>query len=224
MFTNRVWLTVASIAAVLAAGCTPAVHIIKPDPKKPHEPVPEVVVSFEPKFSAYWGWNIKLDGMELKESEFAPAAAPGGTSSRPLKLEVPGEHNLAAYAVCGQFCVWGSEEVKFTPPHLVYNSTTNYSVNKSLKQFEHVFVYVGVQNYRSVPIQVTIVETSPTKRVRLASSPNAFESPGKPITVTIPADTTKAEFYITGDSQGKYTLGFSAPGVITGEGGGQVMQ
>jgi hypothetical protein len=120
--------------------------------------------------------------------------------------------------------VWDSEEVKFTPPHLVYNSTTSYSSNKDLQQFMPITVYVGVQNYRSVPIQVTIVETSPTKRVKLASSANAFESPGNPITVTIPADTTKAEFQIVGDSQGFYTLGFTAPGVVPGEGKGQVKQ
>jgi hypothetical protein len=220
MFTNRAWLKVAVIAVILTAGCTPAVHIVKPEASKPYEPVPEVVVNFEAKFSPYWGWHIDLDGTNL--TGFSPTPAPGGTSSRPIGIKDKGEHKITAYAVCGQFCVYNSEEVKFTPPFLVYNSTKNFSVKQDLAQFQPTTVYVGVQNYRSVPIQVTIVETSPTKRVKLASSPGAFQSPGDPITVTIPADNTKADFFIEGDVLGSYTLSFTAPGVVPGTGQGYV--
>ena len=109
-----------------------------------------------------------------------------------------------------------------TVPQLVYNSTTYASTARDLKQFSAASVYVGVQNFRSVPITVTIMETSTPSRVKLAVPGGPFQPPGSAITVTIPATTTKADFQVQGDVLGTYILGFSAPGVAAGTGSGKV--
>lgn len=222
MSTHRAWLQVAIIAAILTAGCTPRIHIVRPDAGKPYEPVPAVVATFESDFNPAEAWHIDLDGTNL--TGFSPLPAPGGTSSTSIDVNTlsVGFHTIKAQATCGTFCVYQSEEVTFLPPALRYNTTTYVSVPQNLKQFLAAPVWVGVQNFRSVPINVTIVETSTPKRVKLASTSGAFQPPGTPITVTIPASNTRADFFIEGDVLGTYILSFTAPGVVSGGGSGNV--
>lgn len=221
MHTRRASFPTVVVISFLVTACTPAIHILKPDRANPFDPVTQAVVSFETKFNPGEAWYVDLDGTNL--SGFSPAPAPGGTSSVPLLITSAGTHKITASATCGTFCVYNSDVVDFTPPALIYNSTSYARVDRNLKQFQPDSVYVGVQNFRSVPISVTIVETSSPKRVKLAAPGGAFQPPGSAITVTIPASTTKADFQIQGDVLGFYVLGFSAPGVSGGVGGGNVM-
>jgi hypothetical protein len=84
--------------------------------------------------------------------------------------------------------------------------------------------FVAVQFSRSVPIAVTIVETTPSKKVRIAATEAQLASavPGNPLTVTIPFNDTKADFWIGASSTGLYTLRFSAPRVVPGGGSGNI--
>jgi hypothetical protein len=220
MVKHRGWFPAMVAAGLLAGGCTPAIHIIKPDRNNPFEPVTQAVVTFETKFNPGYGWSVDVDGANL--TGFSPAPAPGGTSSVPLVIGAPAAHKITASASCGTFCVYNSDVVDFTPPALIYNSTSYVRVDLNLRQFQQASAYVGVQNFRTVPINVTIVETSFPKRVKLATPTGAFQPPGTPVTVTIPAANTKADFRLEGDVLGFYVLGFSAPGVSSGVGGGNV--
>jgi hypothetical protein len=92
-----------------------------------------------------------------------------------------------------------------------------------LKQFQPTSAFVGIQFFSSVPINVTAIETSSPKRVKLAGPGGVFQPPGGPITVTIPAGATKADFQIEGDVLGAYVLTFTAPGVVSGPGAGNVI-
>ena len=164
MFKHRALFPAMIAAGLLAGGCTPAIHIIKPDRNNPFEPVTQAVVTFETKFNPGYGWSVDVDGANL--GGFSPAPAPGGTSSVPLVVGAPGAHKITASASCGTFCVYNSDVVDFTPPALIYNSTSYVRVDQNLKQFQPASAYVGVQNFRTVPINVTIVETSFPKRVQ----------------------------------------------------------
>ena len=178
------------------------------------------MATFETKFNPSYPWHIELDGTDIPG--FSPAPTPGGSSTAPLVITTDGGHTIKASATCGTFCAYTAEEVTFTPPSLRYNTTGYGSVALNLKQFSAASAYVGVQNYRSVPIAVTVVETSMPRRVKLATPGGAFQPPGSPIVVTIPAASTKADFMIEGDVLGLYLLSFSAPGVVSGGGSGSV--
>ncbi len=219
MIQSRATFSIVGIA-LLSSACTSPIHIIKPDAKNPYDPVTQAVVTFDTKFNPAEPWHVDLDGTDL--TGFSPAPAPGGSSTVPLSFAKGGGHTIKAAATCGTFCAYNAEEVKFTVPQLVYNSTTYASTARDLKQFSAASVYVGVQNFRSVPITVTIMETSTPSRVKLAVPGGPFQPPGSAITVTIPATTTKADFQVQGDVLGTYILGFSAPGVAAGTGSGKV--
>lgn len=208
------------IAAIVSSGCTSPIHILKPDRNNLFDPVTRVELKFDTNFNPSLPWHVELDGMNL--SGFSPAPAPGKISSVPIVITGASVHTIKATATCGTFCVYNSDEFQFWPPALVYNSTTYANVNKDLKQFQPASAFVGVQNFRSVPINVTVVEKSSPKRVKLAAPGGQFQSPGSPITVTIPANTTKADFLIQGDVLGLYVLEFTAPGVVSGAGSGNV--
>ena len=220
MYTHRASFQVAVIAAILTTGCTPAILIVTPDRNNPNDPVTQAVVTFTPNFKPAEAWYVDLDGTNL--AGFSPAPATGGTSSVPLVITGAGSHTITAQGTCGTFCSYPSDSVTFTLPALIYNSTSYVRVDRDLKQFQPTPVFVGVQNFRSVPINVSIVETSSPKHVKLALPLGAFQPPGNAITVTIPAGTTKADFQIQGDVLGTYVLGFTAPGVVSGPGAGRV--
>ena len=107
-----------------------------------------------------------------------------------------------------------------TAPALMYNSASYVNGSQNLKQFVPASVFVGVQNFRSVPLTVTIVETTSPPRVKLAPPGGAFLPPGAPLTLTVPAATTKADFVIQGDVLGTYNLRFTSPGTVQGFGAG----
>jgi hypothetical protein len=216
MFMYRASFLVA--VAILMTGCPPGIVIVKPDRNNPYDPVTHAVVKYDPKFNS---GGVELDGAAL--GGFSPAPAAGGTSSTPLVITTTGGHQIESFSSCGGVCLLANDKVAFTPPALIYNSTSYTRVDKNLKQFQPATVFVGVQNFRSVPINVTIVETSSPKRVKLAPPGGTFQQPGSPITVTIPAASTKADFQIQGDVLGVYVLGFTAPGVVSGPGSGSVM-
>ena len=220
MFTHRAWFQVGSIATILTAGCASPIHIVTPGAGMSLDPVPQVVVQFTNNFNPAEAWGIDLDGAAI--TGFSPAPAPLGTSTAPLVYSLtPWQHTIKTNATCGAFCVYNSEEVKFTPPKLFYNGT-NVASARDLKQFQATAVFVGVQFDRSVPINVTVVETSSPKRVKLGLSASSFLPAGTPLNVTIPATSTKGDFFIMGDSLGLYTLEFTAAGVTPGGGSGTV--
>lgn len=208
------------VAAIVSSGCTSPIHILKPDRNNPYDPVTRVELQFDTNFNPSLPWHAELDGVNL--SGFTPAPAPGKISSVPIVITGASVHTIKATATCGTFCVYNSDEFQFWPPALVYNSTTYANVKKDLTQFQPASAFVGVQNFRTVPINVTVVEKSSPKRVKLAAPGGQFQAPGSPITLTIPANTTKADFLIQGDVLGSYVLEFTAPGVVTGGGSGNV--
>jgi hypothetical protein len=214
------------VVVALLAGCGPAILIVTPDRNHPNDPVPpRAVVNFTGNFKPAEPWYVDLDGTNL--TGFAPAPTTGGTSSVPIFVTGAGPHTITAQGTCGTFCSYPSDSVTFTPPALTYNSTTYVRTDKNLKQFQSDTAYVGVQNFSSVPINVTIVETSFPRHVKLADGTGVFKLPGAAISVTIPASapgaTTKADFHIEGDVLGAYTLSFTAPGTVSGVGGGNVV-
>lgn len=226
MYTRCASFPVAVVVALLTVGCAPVITIVTPDRNHPYDPVPpQAVVTFTTNFKPAEAWYVDLDGTNL--TGFSPAPTPGGTSSVPIVVAGVGPHKITAQGTCGTFCSYNSDSVSFTAPALTYNSTTYVRVDKNLKQFQPDTAYVGVQNYSSVPINVTIVETSSPKHVKLADASGIFKLPGAPITVTIPATapgaTTKADFHIVGDVVGTYVLGFTASGAVSGAGAGNVI-
>ncbi len=119
--------------------------------------------------------------------------------------------------------MYNADEVKFTPPALMYNSASYANGSQNLRQNVPVDVFVGVQNFRTVPINVTIVETTFPLHVRLApAGSSAFLAPGAPLTVTIPASDTRANFRIEGFVLGTYNLRFTSPGTVQGFGAGSI--
>ncbi len=220
MSTHRVFAASAVVVAVLAAGCAPVILITKPDRNKPNDPVDAVTVDFTSNFVPTEAWYVNLDGSNL--GGFSPAAGPGKTSSVPVSITTAGAHTVTAQGTCGAFCSYQSDEVSFTPPALMYNSISYANGSQNLKQFQSANVFVGVQNFRSIPISVTIVETTTPKHVKLAPAGGAFLPPGAPLTLTIGAATTKADFVIEGDVLGPYQLRFTSPGSVEGFGAGTV--
>ncbi len=227
MLTRHALVAFVVALAFLAAGCQPVILIAKPDrsppsdPKVQFDPVSNVVVNFTSNFKPTEAWYVSLDSTNL--SGFSPAPVPGGTSSVPITITTAGSHKVTAQGTCGTFCSYQSDEVSFTPPALMYNSISYVSVPQNVSRFTPSSVYVGVQNFRTVPLTVTIVETSFPNHVKLARVGGAFAAPGDPITVTIPASTTKADFVIQGDVVGTYVLKFTSPGTVQGGGSGNVM-
>jgi hypothetical protein len=224
MFTHRASLHVALLAALITAGCASPIHIIKPDTNPNADPVPQVMVNFLSNFNPSLSWDVSLDGAVL--SGFSPAPGPGVTSVVPVSWAQSSQlksHTVTTHAICGTFCVYNSETVNFIPPHLFYNGTTSTPAGSgNLKQFQPTAKFVAVQTDRSVPINVTIVETGSPKRVKLGLSPNSWLPAGTPLNVTIPATNTKADFFIVGDSTGTYILSFTATGVVPGAASGTI--
>ena len=224
MVAHRFLVTCVVAVAVLATGCTSVIHIVTPGTGLSKEPVSQVQASFTVDFKPAEAWSITLDGVAI--TGFSPTPAPGVTSTAPLVLasSTPiAQHTIDTNATCGFFCVYPSDPpVKFTPPQLLYNTTLPPLSLINLKQFSAQLVFVGVQFDRSVPITVTITETSSLQIVKLGLSPATLQPVGTPLTVTIPATSTKADFYIESDSIGKYTLSFTATGVTPGGGAGTV--
>jgi hypothetical protein len=216
----------ATAAAALLFGCASPINIIKPDTNPNADPVPQVVVSFLSNFNPSLPWHVALDGTDL--SGFSPAPAPGVTSVVPVTWAAGSglkSHQVTASATCGTFCVYNSAVVNFTPPHLFFNGThSTPSGSGNLKQFQPVAKFVAVQSSRSVAIPVTVVEVSPVKKVRIASTQAglAGATPGAPLSLTIPANMTKADFWVVGDGLGLYQLQFTAAGVVPGGGGGTI--
>jgi len=221
MYIRRASFPVAVVVALLTVGCAPVILITTPDRNHPDDPAPtQVVVNFTSNFKPAEPWYVDLDGTNL--TGFSPAPTPGGTSSVPIVVTSAGQHKVTAQGTCGTFCSYNSDSVTFALPVLTYNSTVPPRVDRNLKQFQPASVFVGIQFFSSVPINVTIVETSSPKRVKLATPTGVFQAPGAPLTVTIPAGTTKADFQIEGDVLGAYVLNFTAPGVVSGPGAGNV--
>jgi hypothetical protein len=238
---HRSWVLAAIPAIALMAGCSSPIHIVSPT-NQTTDPVTQVVASFNSTFVPTNAWSIDLEkgcaaawctgpkSLTLVTNLSAGFSPPPNASvTSTAALDVSGltrqqTYTIQAAATCGFFCVYNPENVSFTPEALSYNSISFTSVvtNLSASATSPTSVYVGVQNYRSVPITVTIVETTEPHRVRLGVSPGNMQNPGIPVTVTIPANDTKAPFYIEGNVLGLYTLQFTAPGVITGNGGGTV--
>lgn len=210
----------AAVIAVLIAGCAPVILITTPDRNNPNEPVNNVVVNFTSNFKPTEPWNVSLDGTNL--AGLSPAPIPGGTSSVPITLTKANVYKVTASGTCGTFCAYPSDEVTFTPPALMYNSISYANGSQNLTKFVPASVFVGVQNFHSVPIIVTIVETTTPKHVKLAPLGGAFLSPGTPLTLTIGAASTKADFMIEGDVLGIYQLRFTSPGTVEGFGAGTV--
>ncbi|MBI3345158.1 MAG: hypothetical protein HY028_09960 [Gammaproteobacteria bacterium] len=228
MRTHRVLLTSVYITTVLAAGCASPIHILTPGIGTNVEPVPQVVANFTTNFNPAEAWGIYLDGNVI--TGFSPPPAPGVTSTAPIVFgfgttgpgAYVGQHKIETNATCGMFCVYNSETVNFAPPQLLYNGTLMPSLG-NVKQFVPTPVFVAVQFDRSVPITVTITETSPSLKImKLGTSASTLRPVGTPLTVTIPPTSTKADFFIEGDSIGSYTLNFSGAGVTPGFGAGKV--
>ena len=225
MHIRRASLPLAVAVSLMTAGCFPVIKIVAP-PNNSSDPAPStVVVNFTTDFKPAEPWYVDLDGTNI--TAFSPSPSPGGSSSAPISVSGVGPHKITAQGTCGTFCSYPSDSVTFTVPQLTYNSTTYVRVDKNLKQFQPDTAYVGVQNYSTVPITVTIVETSTPHHVKLAETPGAYKAPGAPITVKIPATapgaTTKVDFYLEGDVLGAYVLSFTAAGVVSGVGGGNVV-
>lgn len=210
------------VALLALTGCASPIHILTPVNGVNQEPVQNITASFTADFKPTEAWDIYLDGTPI--TGFTPPPAPGVTSTAPLvwapRTSIT-SHTIKTNATCGTFCVYNSETVTFTPPQLLYNGTTTPTTG-DLKQFVTTAEFVGVQYSRSVPITVTIAETSPTKLVQLGTSPGSLLPPGTPIKVIIPASTTKANFYVQGVSLGNYTLSITADGVVPTVGAGKV--
>ena len=221
MLTRHASVALVVALALVAAGCQPVILIAKPDRNNPLDPVSSVVVNFTTNFKPTEAWYVSLDSTNL--SGFSPAPVPGGTSSVPITITTAGVHKVTAQGTCGTFCSYQSDEVSFTPPALMYNSISYVNGSQNVSKFSASNVFVGVQNFRSVPLTVTIVETTFPNHVKLAPPGGAFLPPGAPLTVTIPAATTKADFMIQGDVLGIYNLRFTSPGTVQGFGAGNVM-
>lgn len=221
MNTPRIAKAIVPLAALAAAGCASPIHIVTPTDGLGVEPQPQVVAQFNNNFKPTEAWGIYLDGVPI--TGFSPPPAPLGTSTAPLafQFEPYGKHTIQTNATCGTFCSYNSEEVTFYPPELFYNGTTA-SNTTNLQQFKPTPAFVGVQFDRSVPITVTVQETSSPPRVKLGNSSGSFASAGTPITVTIPSSSTKGDFFILGDTIGTYQLAFSAAGVTPGGGFGNI--
>jgi hypothetical protein len=213
MFEQRA--SVLLVTALILAGCTSPIHIITPVQGDNVDPV-SVKVNFLSKFDPSQSWSVSLDGQKL--SGFTPTPAPGATSVVPVNFPQgwKGEHVVKTHAVCGFFCVWDSEEVHFSPPHLRWNSTTN-SVASKLVQFQGQAAWAGVQYAPTVPINVTIQETTSPPKVSVGLTSNAMSPPGTPLVVTIPAGSTKGDFFLRAQSSGLFTFLLSAPGVTPEE-------
>jgi hypothetical protein len=212
---------IAIVVTVLAAGCQPVILIAKPDRNNPGDPVTSVVVNFTSNFKPAEPWYVDLDGTNL--TGFSPAPVPGGTSSVPVTITTCPAHKVTAQGTCGTFCSYQSDTVSFTVPAFMYNSITCANGFQNLKVFQPANVFVGIQNYPSSPITITVQETTLPRHVKLATSTGPFQNPGNPITLTIGAPNTKADFRIEGDVLGNYALQFtSGPGTIAGVGGGTI--
>ena len=226
MVAHRFVTTCVGVIAVLATGCSPVIHITTPASGLSKEPVPQVQASFTVDFKPAEAWSITLDGVAI--TGWSPTPAPGGTSTAPLVYAFSSpiaQHTIDTNATCGFFCAYPSDPpVMFTPPQLLYNQTLPPLSAVDLKQFKVTAVFVAVQFDRSVPITVTITETSGIQIVKLGLSASTLQPVGTPLTVTIPATSTKADFFIESDSIGKYVLNFTATGVTPGGGVGTVFK
>lgn len=206
----------------LVAGCAPVILITDPDRNRPYDPFDgKVAVNYTANFKPTEPWHVDIDGSNL--TSLTPAAMPGGNSSQGVSV-APGSHTVTAQGTCGTFCAYQSDQVVFEPPALRYNSITY--VNNPLNLTNHVptTAYVGVRNFRSVPLTVTVQEINgPPFHLKLApNGSSAFSSPGAPLTVTIPANDNVAKFAIEGDVLGFYQLRFTSPGCFEGIGTGKV--
>ena len=218
-------LAIATIA-LLATGCASVIHVDAPPNGVSVEPVQEIQVSFTSNFKPTEAWGVYLDGVRL--SAFTPTPAPGSTSKVAVSFDGPSyqhvnSHQITTNATCGTFCVYPNDPpVNFVPPQLLYNGT-NTGVDLDLKQFSTAAASVDVQFSRSVPINVTVSEiTAGFPKVQLGATAGGLRPPGTPITIVIPAGTTKADFAVQGVSPGQYLLQFSASGVGTGKGAGNI--
>jgi hypothetical protein len=222
MLTRHAPVALVAALALVAAGCQPVIQIVKPDRSTAaqYDPVPTVMVNFTSNFKPTEAWNVSLDSGNI--TGFSPTPVPGGTSSANITITGSGSHTVTAQGTCGTFCSYPSDTVTFTPPALMYNSASYVNGSQNLKQFVAASVYVGVQNFRQVPLTVQIVETTLPHHVKLAPAGGAFLPPGATLTVTIPATTTKADFMIQADVLGTYNLKFTSPGSAQGFGAGNV--
>ena len=165
MLMCRALVAPAAAVAFLTAGCSSViqiqnpVHTSGPPNLAYYDPVPNVVVYFvPPNFKPAEPWYVDLDGTNL--TGLSPAAVPGGTSSQAIGFTSSGTHTVTAQGTCGTFCSYPSDQVTFQPPALVYNSITFYGSNRDLTNHVPTSVFVGVQNFRTVPLNVTIQEVS----------------------------------------------------------------
>jgi hypothetical protein len=224
MFISCRFAPCAFISLVWITGCTSPVHIASPTPGIKNDPVPQLQVSFLSNFNPSEPWHVSLDGVFV--TGFTPAPAPGVTSTVPLVYQpIPSSgsaHTLTTDATCGTFCVYNAETVAFNPPLLIYNGT-NVPSSPPTKQFTTVGTFIGVQNAPTVPITVTIVETTtPFPKLQLGLTPGSLKAPGTTLFVTIPAGSTQGTFFVNGQGLGNYQLQMTAAGATPGFGGGTV--
>lgn len=241
MFARSIIIASGLVCVVLVSGCATPIHILSPANGPSVDPVPQAVIKFDSKFDpGGFGWDVFLDGVALNHGAFLPTPAPNVTSTVPLPYPLKdfgvqggyavwvADHKIETLATCGFFCAWKSESRTFTPPQLLYNGTVKPDL-VILTQFATTPVYVGVQDPSlSKDLMVTIKEihnpqdpNSPLV-VQLGTSPASLLPAGNPITVTIPAGSTKADFYIRGESLAYYFLELSGPGATPSYGKGKI--
>src|SRR6476661_3932748 len=153
MSIRRTSFLAAAIAAVLC-GCAPVIHIVKPETANPYDPEPQVVVSFTSNFNPSNPWYVDMDGVNI--TGLTPTPAPGVTSTAPLGFPSFSSHTIHAQGTCGTFCAYPTETVTFTPPVIYFNGT-NANGSGHLNQTVLTTEFVGITNYSSVPVTISIV-------------------------------------------------------------------
>ena len=220
-------------SALLAASCSPVIHIVSPVKGDNAEPITSITANFTVDFKPTEPWGVYLDGALV--GGFSPTPAPGVTSTAPIFLNKaptsPGyfsQYTITTNATCGTFCAYPSETVAFNPPQLRYNATNGApTANGNATQFSITPVYVGVQYVRSVPITVRVEEilnppfTNTIPIVSIGATSASLQSPGIPVFVTIPAGDTRGQFFIKSSTLGNYMLKFTATGASPNQGSGK---
>lgn len=210
-------------------GCTTPIHIVYPTAGAQADPVTHVTVQFKGNFHAADTWSVNLNN-GAAVSGFSPAPADNVTSKAPIDAThgfkeggtCDTHHNvLSSSATCGFFCVFPGETVDFMPPQLQDNPGL-CEAGGSVVQFVTTAKAVYVQKAPSVPIQVTITDTSRSHvYFQLGNSPANLLPAGVPLTVTIPAGQTSAPYFVksvvaAAPSPAEFNVQFTAPGCSTG--------
>ncbi len=210
-------LLIATFALALQ-GCSAAVRIVDPapPPARAADPVTSYQVHFGPNYRG--GFRASLDGQDITTA-FSPSPAPDSTSRAGQGAFSAGSgvygrfgtphwsHELFVAAECQWYCADTTTAVDFTPPNIRFSANAI-----PLRPGSTITLWVEVDQPPSRPLTIEISASADGSGyagvVALDHQP-----PGTPISVTIPAGGTSADFSLTaGRRRGRFLVTAAAPG------------